>query len=161
VRTFRLGALWRVPSPTQPVVGWHVSPLIDALAYHWSWLWAFVPLWLSGPRQPQDYLGLYLVVLTLNVLHRHFTLPLIALDSEIFERHATRFSVVPTLLFLGFLATPLLSRFEAPRGFFGARLDQAAVRRAIAERLGGSQGHFWSRIARKVKRGGAKLPPPE
>ena len=39
--------------------------------------------------------------------------------------------------------------------------DQAAVRRAIAERLGGSQGHFWSRIARKVKRGGAKLPPPE
>ena len=35
---------YRIPAPDTPVAGWHVSPFVDAAAYHWSWVWVLLPV---------------------------------------------------------------------------------------------------------------------
>ncbi len=36
----------RPAGPGQPSPAWHVSPVIDAAAYHFSWVWVLVPMML-------------------------------------------------------------------------------------------------------------------
>lgn len=120
-----------LPPPTEAVKGWHVSALVDIACYHLGWAWVLIPMLLSGPRLPFDFLGVYLVVLTLNFLHRHLTMPLVYLDADIFRRHVARHTVVPALLMVGFLATPLTAGARIPAGFLGP-LDAAALGVAAA-----------------------------
>lgn len=107
--------------------GWQVSPGVDAAAYAFSWLWVFLPLALCGPRHPRDYYALFALVMVVNTLHRHFGLPLVFLDREVYQRHVTRFSVVPALMVLAVVALPLVSTFKAPAAFFGAETVGAVV----------------------------------
>lgn len=133
----------RLPSPDSPVRSWQVSPAVDAAAYGLSWLWILVPLVLAGPKHPTDYYALFAIVMTIKTLHRHFGLPLVYLDREVYQRHVTRFSVVPALMVIGVVATPLLSRFKAPAGFFGVEAlgtilaGTALVAQVIAQDLRG------------------------
>src|SRR4051794_24306199 len=55
-----------VPPADKPVAGWHVSPVVDLVAYHFSWLWILVPLALCGDKHPADYLGLFAFGMTLS-----------------------------------------------------------------------------------------------
>ena len=34
------------PRTNRPSPAWHVSPVIDAAAYHFSWVWVLVPMML-------------------------------------------------------------------------------------------------------------------
>lgn len=49
-----------------------------------------------------------LVVVGLTFAHRHYTLPYVYLDREIFDTHPKRFTWFPLLMVLGFLASPAL-----------------------------------------------------
>src|SRR5689334_22625147 len=82
-----------VPPASKPVPGWHVSPVVDMAAYHFSWLWILVPLALSGDKHPKDYLGLFAVGMTLSLVHRYYTLPYVYLDKQVFSQHVTRFTL--------------------------------------------------------------------
>lgn len=117
----------RLPAPTTSVPGWQVSPVVDAGAYAFSWLWVLVPLWAAGPVHPTDYYALFALILTINTLHRHFGVPLVYLDREVYDRNVTRFSVVPALMVLAVVAMPLVSRVKVPAGFFGAEALGAAL----------------------------------
>jgi len=133
----------RLPAPTEPVSGWQVSPLVDSASYALSWLWVLVPLLLAGPVHPTDYYAIFALVMTVNTLHRHFGLPLVYLDREVYQRHVTRFSVIPALMGIAVIAMPLVSRFKAPAGFFGAETlgvvlaGAALVAQVIAQDLRG------------------------
>lgn len=133
----------RLPAPTESVPGWQVAPWVDAPAYALSWLWVLVPLVLAGPVHPTDYYAIFALVMTVNTLHRHFGVPLIYLDREVYQRHVTRFSVVPALMGIAVVAMPLVSGFKAPKGFFGAEALGAAlagaalVAQVIAQDLSG------------------------
>jgi len=86
---------------------WHVSPLVDSVAYHWGWLLALVPMSMLGDSR-EDYLVLWVLVLALNFAHRHLTLPIVYCDREVFARHPVRFTVFPIAMFGLFLAQPVL-----------------------------------------------------
>lgn len=81
---------------------WHVSPAVDFLAYHFSWVWVLVPMVLLGPNIP-DYRWFFLVILGLNFAHRHLTFPYVYLDGAVFRRHPWRFTVFPALM-IGLMA---------------------------------------------------------
>jgi hypothetical protein len=106
--TLPLWRFFRVPPPRDRVRFWHVSPAIDMAAYHFSWMWILLPLVLAGPNYPDDYVPLYVAVLTFGFIHRHYTLGYVYLDPEIFARHRGRFVWVPLLLGAGLLSTPYL-----------------------------------------------------
>ena len=107
-----------VPPADKPVAGWHVSPLVDLAAYHFSWLWILIPLALSGDQHPKDYLALWAVGMTFSLVHRYYTLPYVFLDKQIFKQHVTRFTLFFFLLNLGSVAGAFLYRFKAPKHFF-------------------------------------------
>jgi hypothetical protein len=111
-----LRAAFRIPPPEERVRSWHVSPAIDMAAYHFSWLWILLPLLFTGPKFPGDYLPLFVLVLTIGFVHRHYTLGYAYLDGEIFARHRTRFICTPLILGAAFLATPLLVKASLPSG---------------------------------------------
>lgn len=98
---------------------WHVSPLVDVLAYHFSWLWILVPLLIIGKEGAPGWFAVWAVGMTLGFTHRHFTMPYVYLDRQVFLQHWPRFVVVPAWLFAGFLATPLGWSWKVPEGFFG------------------------------------------
>lgn len=98
---------------------WHVSPLVDTLAYHFSWLWVLVPLLAVGERHPADYLALFAVVTAVNFAHRHFTLPYVYLDPQNFAQHRLRFLVEPILCVAALLASPSLWRLPTGRAVIG------------------------------------------
>lgn len=83
---------------------WHISPRIDALSYHWSWLPVFVVLQFFGPTFPTDYLVVALPLLGLNFAHQALTILLVYGDKEVFGRDARRLTVLPGLLLVGFLS---------------------------------------------------------
>jgi hypothetical protein len=85
-------------------------------AYHFSWLWVLVPLIFAGPKFPGDYLPLFVVVITIGFVHRHYTLGYAYLDGEIFARHRKRFIRTPVILGVAFLATPILLKNSVPSG---------------------------------------------
>jgi hypothetical protein len=107
-----------VPPADKAVAGWHVSPFVDLAAYHFSWLFILVPLALSGDVHPKDYLGLWALGMTLSFLHRHFTMPYVYLDKEVYRQHVTRFSLFAGLMMIAFVASAFLFKWKAPKGFF-------------------------------------------
>lgn len=113
--------LFRIPPPGENVVGWHVSPLVDTLAYSFSWLFILIPLALSGDAHPGDYLALWAVGITVSFLHRHFTMPYVYLDGAVFETHKTRFTLIPAVLFCGFVASVMLQHARIPKEFFSTK----------------------------------------
>jgi hypothetical protein len=113
-----VSTLLGIPPADQPTRGWHVSPLVDVLAYHFSWLWILVPLVLAGPQHPADYFNVFVVGMTVSFIHRHFTMPYVYLDAHVFRTHVYRFTVFPLLMVVGFLATPFLWKWKVPPEFF-------------------------------------------
>ena len=86
---------------------WHVSPLVDALAYHWSWLFALLPALAFGGDESQFW-PVLLVVLGINFSHRLLTLPYVYLDRAVFRTAPRKFLVFPLLMLALFLAAPAL-----------------------------------------------------
>jgi hypothetical protein len=83
-----------------------VSPAVDVSAYAFSWLFLLLPLAYFSSRDQQ--VVMLLIVVGLTFAHRHYTLPYVYLDREIFETHPRRFVWFPTLMVVGFLASPAL-----------------------------------------------------
>ncbi len=81
---------------------WHVSPPVDVLAYHFSWVFALVPLLLMGERHPKDYLFLFLLILAGNFAHQALSLPIVFLDGEVFRRFRLRCTVFPLVMIAAF-----------------------------------------------------------
>ncbi|EDM80891.1 lysyl-tRNA synthetase [Plesiocystis pacifica SIR-1] len=113
-----LPAALRLPEPDERVEGWHISPLVDLSAYALSWVWVLVPLLLLGPARA-DYLWVYLAVIAITDLHRHFGLPYVYLDSQVRERYPARFWLLPALFFVAFAASPTLVRSDLTLGAGG------------------------------------------
>lgn len=78
---------------------------------------------LLGDSHRVDYLGLYIVVLVFTDVHRHYGLPQVYLDREVFRRHPLRFTVFPALMFGLFASSPWLRR----SGWTLTAADLAAV----------------------------------
>lgn len=95
-----------IPPPADPSPRWHVSPGVDLLAYAFGWAFILVPLELLRGRSAQT--AMLLLVIGLTFAHRHYTLPYVYLDREVFRLHPWRFVLFPALMFLGFLASPAL-----------------------------------------------------
>lgn len=97
---------------------WHVGPFVDIAAYAFSWAFILVPLhFLVAPRHQVVML---LVVVGLTFAHRHYGLPYVYLDSEVFRTHPRRFTWFPLAAVVTFLLCPFL--WDSP-----ARLLVAAV----------------------------------
>lgn len=127
---------FRLPRPGEAVAGWHVSPAIDVFAYGFSWLLILVPLALAPTSTDpvhhyDDYLALWAVGITVSFLHRHFTMPYVYLDGAVFQTHKLRFTLIPAVLFCGFVASVMLNFTRLPRRFFGA-FDAAVFAAAVA-----------------------------
>lgn len=120
VLTLALRSLFRIPRPTEAVQGWHISPLIDVVAYQFSWLLILVPLAFAGETHPSDYLALWAVGITTSFVHRHVTMPYVYLDGAVFRTHKPRFTMVPAVLLIGFIASVFLQRARVPAHFFVA-----------------------------------------
>lgn len=103
-----------VPPPDASVPRWHISPAVDGLAYHASWLLILVPLLFFGPDRFRDYVGLYVLVMVLSFSHRHATFPYVYFDRQVFQRHPVRFVVAPALAIAAFVASPLLYGWTVP-----------------------------------------------
>ncbi len=102
-----LDGLMRIAPPGAPVRRWHVSPLVDSLAYHWSWLLALIPMLMMGSER-EDYLVLFLLVLTLNFAHRHLTLPIVYCDRQVLQTNPLRFTIAPIVMVALFAIEPVL-----------------------------------------------------
>lgn len=83
-----------------------MSPVVDVSAYAFSWLFILLPLTYLSSREHQ--VAVLLVVVGLTFAHRHYTLPYVYLDREIFDTHPRRFVWFPLLMLVGFLASPAL-----------------------------------------------------
>jgi hypothetical protein len=105
---WRLRRAWALPPAGQAVARWHVNPLTDIVAYHFSWAWALLPLVLLGDRHPVDYVAVYVAIMTLNFTHRHFSLPYVYLDRQVLAQHRVRFWLVPLLTIAALLVSPPL-----------------------------------------------------
>jgi hypothetical protein len=108
-----------VPPADRSAPGWHVSPVIDVLAYHFSWLLVLIPMALAGNHHPDDYFVVWVIGSTLSFSHRHFTMPYVYLDGSVFKQHILRFVAFPVLLTAAFLATPTLNRWRVPSHWLG------------------------------------------
>lgn len=79
---------------------------------------------LCGPDRRSDYLVWYIAILTINEVHRHFSLPYVYLDKQVRGRHPCRFIIFPAMLFLLWLATPFLMQWnvhiDLPPGIGGS-----------------------------------------
>jgi hypothetical protein len=142
-----MSVLSLVPPADRSAPGWHVSPFVDVLAYHFSWLLVLAPLVMAGDRHPVDYFTVWVIGSVLSFAHRHFTMPYVYLDGAVFRQHVARFVAFPVVLVVGFLATPGLSRWRMPAHWLGASdlLLWAALAALFA--LGwweDRRGHAWS-----------------
>jgi hypothetical protein len=88
---------WRLPAATQTSARWHVSPLVDVAAYHFSWLWVLIPMSFAGPNRTVDYLFVYALVKGANFAHRHYGIPYAYLDRSTFRAHARQLTYFPLL----------------------------------------------------------------
>jgi hypothetical protein len=101
--------------PAQSPARWHVSPLVDALAYHWSWLPLLVPLVLfTGDTHPTDYRLWMSLVLAGNFTHQALSLAFVYLDTEIFRRFPRRFTVFPGVMAVLLMASIVGWRLDQP-----------------------------------------------
>ena len=108
------------------MAAWHVSPLVDVVAYHFSWLLILVPLVLAGEVHPADYIAVWAIGITTSFVHRHVTMPYVYLDGVVFQTHKPRFTLIPLVLLCGFIASVFLQNAKAPTRFFST-LDIAVV----------------------------------
>jgi hypothetical protein len=151
----RLRAAFRIPPPEERVRVWHVSPVIDMAAYHFSWLWVLLPLLVAGPKFPGDYLPIFVIVLTIGFVHRHYTLGYVYLDGEIFARHRTRFICTPLILGAALLATPILVKAILPADALSIgnlRWPEADLRLKVlvtAVVFGAGVWNIWHTLAQK------------
>jgi hypothetical protein len=122
-----LSRLLRLPRAERGAALWHVTPLIDVVAYHFSWLWVLLPLLLGGGQQPGDYVLLYAAIMTVTFAHRHFSLPYVYLDRQVFVQRRLRFIVAPVLMVAALLASPPLWRTPGGRAAIGAVAFAAAL----------------------------------
>jgi hypothetical protein len=106
-----------LPPADKPAKSWHVSPVIDLLAYHYSWLFILIPLACAGDKHPKDYLGLFAFGMTLSLCHRYYTLPYVFLDKQVFSQHVTRFTLFFYLLNLGGVAGAFFFKWKSPKNF--------------------------------------------
>jgi hypothetical protein len=106
-----LDELLRIAPPGASVRRWHVSPLVDSLAYHWSWLLALIPMGMMGSER-EDYLVLFLLVLTMNFAHRHLTLPIVYCDRQVFQANRLRFTLAPIAMVALFAIEPSLRKSD-------------------------------------------------
>jgi hypothetical protein len=123
-------AWWRLPAPTESTPGWHVSPLVDLVAYHFSWLWILLPLALAGDVHPGDYLVLFAIGVTTSFVHRHVTMPYVYLDGAVFRAWKPRLTLIPVVLMCAFVASIGLQQGKAPARFIGP-LDLALLVGAV------------------------------
>jgi hypothetical protein len=114
----RAPSWWRIPKATDAIARWHVSPLVDTIAYHFSWLLILVPLALAGDVHPTDYLWVWAIGMTTSFTHRHVTMPYVYLDGAVFSSFKPRLTLIPTLLMCGFVASLALQPATAPAAFF-------------------------------------------
>jgi len=101
----------RPPHPGQTSHQWHVSPVIDIAAYHFSWVWVLVPMLIvsalfTNPDGPVLYL--YAMVMGANLAHRHFGLPYAYFDDGVFRTFEKQLTWFPSICILLLAATPLL-----------------------------------------------------
>jgi len=102
--------LFRPAPPGSSSAPWHVSAGVDILAYAFSWLFLFVPLALVGDDILVDFVWAYLLTMCATDAHRHYSLPYVYLDSQVFRRHPLRFVLLPLALFALFIASPWAAR---------------------------------------------------
>jgi hypothetical protein len=102
-----LSRLLGVRPASATVKYWHVSPLVDSLAYHWSWTFALAPMLMFG-NSKADYIGIWAVVMALNFAHRHLSVPLVYTDTELLKQRPVVFALAPLLVVAVFVAEPLL-----------------------------------------------------
>jgi hypothetical protein len=116
-----------VPAPGESVRLWHIGPFVDPVAYHWSWLFAFLPVALIG-GPPEAWWPIFLAVLAVNFGHRVLTLPYVYLDTEVFRSNPLKFLVLPGILMALFVAGPFLeSAGSVGKNVFGAFAGFAAA----------------------------------
>jgi hypothetical protein len=133
-----------VPSVDEPSKAWHTSALVDLSAYQLGWLWILIPLALSGDRHPRDYMTLWAVGMSISFLHRHYTMPYVYLDRQVFEQHRTRFSLFMAWLMLGFVGSALMGTWRAGPGFLrpaDASLALSAVVLVVQIVIADRRGH--------------------
>ena len=97
-----------VRPPDQPVDKWHVSAPVDLMAYAFSWAWVLLPMAFLGDSYRNDYIAIYVLVLAITDVHRHYAFPYIYLDSEVFSHFRTRYLLFPAAMLVLWLASPLL-----------------------------------------------------
>ncbi len=96
----------RPPHPAHSSPCWHVSPVIDMAAYHFSWAWVLVPMLLAS--QESTILCIYALVMGANLAHRHYGLPYAYLDGGVFRTFQRQLTFFPQICILLLAATPLL-----------------------------------------------------
>ena len=92
---------------------WHISPVVDMVAYHFSWVWILVPMTLASmlardPDQVGPILYLYALVIGFNLTHRHFGLPYAYFDGEVFRTYRRQLTYFPLACIGLLVATPIL-----------------------------------------------------
>ena len=105
-----LRQLFAVPPPDASPDRWHVSPGVDVCAYALSWLWVLLPMALAGDSFEADYLAIYILVLVVTQVHRHYTMPYVFLDRQTYSRFPLRFTLVPLVMFALWAGTPFFKR---------------------------------------------------
>jgi hypothetical protein len=103
--------------PDQSNPGWHVSPVIDIAAYHFSWAWVLIPMLLAA--QDRTVIYIYAVVMGANLAHRHYGLPYAYLDDGVFQAYRKQLTWFPQICFLLLAATPLLLSFKGTGAIAG------------------------------------------
>jgi len=96
----------RPPGPEHGNPAWHVSPAIDIAAYHFSWAWVLVPMFLA--RQESTIFYIYAFVMGVNLAHRHYGLPYAYLDRNVFQTYERQLTWFPQICILLMAATPVL-----------------------------------------------------
>jgi hypothetical protein len=112
------------PEADRSALTWHISPVVDVVAYHFSWIWVLLPMIIASGflKVPDEYgVGLYILALVIgvNLAHRHFGLPYAYFDGEIFRRYHLQLTRFPLICLLLLAATPLFLN-QKIAGHFGA-----------------------------------------
>jgi hypothetical protein len=107
-----LGAVWeryvRPPHPDQTSPAWHISPVIDMAAYHFSWVWVLGPMLLAARYNLYFYIYIYALVIGATLAHRHFGLPYAYFDGGVFRAFKRQLTWFPLICIALMAATPLL-----------------------------------------------------
>ena len=115
--------LVRPPHPDHSNPYWHVSPVIDIAAYHFSWAWVLIPMLMAS--RESTLFGIYAFVMGANLAHRHYGLPYAYFDRGVFRMFERKLTFFPQFCILLLAATPLLLSHRA--GWIGTGAVGAMV----------------------------------